>query len=47
MARGEPLAEVHARDAETAATAQAEVLAAYELADEAQAARRVILDVIA
>jgi pyrimidine-nucleoside phosphorylase len=43
---GEPLAEIHARDAATAATAQADVLAAYEFADEPPPPRGVVLDVI-
>ena len=46
VAKGDQLAEIHARSAEAAEAAQAEVLAAYELADDPPAARRVVLDVI-
>jgi pyrimidine-nucleoside phosphorylase len=44
---GEPLAEVHARDEESAATAAGEVLAAYELANETPPPREIVLDVLA
>jgi pyrimidine-nucleoside phosphorylase len=47
VTKGEPLAEIYAREGAAAATAQAEVLAAYELADEPPQPRRVVLDVIA
>ncbi len=43
---GETLADVHARTDEQADTAVAEVLAAYELADEAPAERPVLLEVV-
>jgi pyrimidine-nucleoside phosphorylase len=41
---GEPLAEVHARDEQSAAAAAATVLAAYELGDEPPRARGIVLD---
>ena len=44
---GEPLAQVHARTEEDAATAAQELLAAYELGDEAPEARPIVLDVVA
>jgi pyrimidine-nucleoside phosphorylase len=44
---GEALAEVHARDDETAQRASAEVLAAYELADEAPPTQPIVLETIA
>ena len=44
--RGQPLARVLARDDESAAAAEAELLAAYELADDAPPERPVLLDVI-
>jgi pyrimidine-nucleoside phosphorylase len=44
---GEPLAEVHARDEQTAGEAAAEVLAAYELADDAPPGGSVLLEVLA
>jgi len=44
---GEALAEVHGRDDESVLGAAREVLAAYELADEAPAARGIVLDVLA
>ena len=44
---GQPLAEVHARDAEAAAAAADAVLAAYELGDTGPPARPVVLDVLA
>ena len=44
---GEPLAQVHARDAGTADAAAAEVLAAYALGDEPVPPRPVLLDVMA
>ncbi|HEY6054407.1 MAG TPA: thymidine phosphorylase [Gaiellaceae bacterium] len=43
---GERLAEVHARDERSAEEAVAEVLAAYELGDEAPARRSVLLEVL-
>jgi pyrimidine-nucleoside phosphorylase len=43
---GEPLAEIHARDEASAAEAEAELLAAYELADEAPAARPIVLETL-
>jgi pyrimidine-nucleoside phosphorylase len=47
VAAGEILAEVHARDEPAAARAESEVLAAYELADEAPPARPIVLETIA
>jgi pyrimidine-nucleoside phosphorylase len=44
--RGEPLAEVHARDEASAARGAEEVLAAYELGDEAPRERPLLLEVI-
>jgi pyrimidine-nucleoside phosphorylase len=44
---GDVLAEVHARDEAGAATAAAEVLAAYELAAEAPPERPIVLEVLA
>jgi len=46
-APGEVLAEVHARDDASAQQAEAEVLAAYELADQAPPARPIVLETIA
>jgi pyrimidine-nucleoside phosphorylase len=46
VAAGELLAEVHARDEASAAEAVREVLAAYELADEAPPARALVLEVL-
>jgi len=46
VAAGEPLAEIHARDDDSAASAADEVLAAYELGDDAPAPRSVILGVM-
>src|SRR5882724_6205589 len=46
IASGDTLAEIHARDEPSAVAAADEVLAAYELADEAPRERSVILDVI-
>jgi pyrimidine-nucleoside phosphorylase len=46
IASGDTLAEIHARDEPGAAAAADEVLAAYEVADEAPRERSVILDVI-
>jgi pyrimidine-nucleoside phosphorylase len=43
---GEPLAEIHARDEAAAAEAEAELLAAYKLADEAPAARPIVLETL-
>jgi pyrimidine-nucleoside phosphorylase len=43
---GEPLAEIHARDDETAREAAASVLAAYELAPEPPRVRPIVLDTI-
>ena len=47
VSAGEPLAEVHARDADTAEKAKQEVLAAYELGEDPPLPRKVVLDVIA
>ena len=47
VSTGDVLAEIHARDEETAAAAAAEVLAAYRLADEAPTGRRIVLDTLA
>jgi pyrimidine-nucleoside phosphorylase len=44
---GQPLAEVHARDAVSAAQARAAVRAAYTLADESPAEQRIVLETIA
>jgi pyrimidine-nucleoside phosphorylase len=44
--RGEVLAEIHARDAESAETAAAAVLAAYELADSAPPPAPIVLEVL-
>ena len=44
---GDVLAEIHARDEESAATAAAEVAAAYELADEPPRPRPIVLETIA
>jgi pyrimidine-nucleoside phosphorylase len=44
---GEPLAEVHARDERSAAQGAEEVVAAYELGDEAPPARPIVLETIA
>jgi pyrimidine-nucleoside phosphorylase len=44
--RGEPLAEVHAGDEASAATAAREVAAAYELGDEPVRTRSVLLEVV-
>src|SRR3954453_14549685 len=46
VSEGEALAEIHARDDESAATAAAEVLAAYELGADAPKPRSVILGVM-
>ncbi len=43
---GEPLAEIRARDEAAAATAQAALLAAYEIGDSAPEPRPLVLDVI-
>ncbi len=47
VATDEALAEVHARDDASARRAEAEVLAAYELGDEAPPARPIVLETIA
>jgi len=47
VATDEALAEVHARDDASARQAEAEVLAAYELGDEAPPARPIVLETIA
>jgi pyrimidine-nucleoside phosphorylase len=47
VAAGDTLAEVHARDERTAATACAEVAAAYTIGAEPPAARPLVLDVLA
>jgi pyrimidine-nucleoside phosphorylase len=46
VAEGEPLAEIHAADEPTADEAAAEVLAAYELGDEAPRRRSIVLDTL-
>jgi pyrimidine-nucleoside phosphorylase len=46
VATGDVLAEVHARDEASASTAVDEVLAAYELGDEAPAARGIVLETL-
>jgi pyrimidine-nucleoside phosphorylase len=46
VAAGEALAEIHAADEGSAGVAESEVLAAYELADEAPAERGILLDVL-
>ena len=46
VAEGEPLAEIHARDDASAEQAEAEVLAAYELADEPPPAMPLVLEVL-
>ncbi len=43
---GEPLAEIHARDESSATGAAAEVLAAYELADEPPRPQPIVLDTL-
>ena len=45
VARGEPLAEIHARDGAAAEAAEAALLAAYEIGGE-PAPRQLVLDVI-
>jgi pyrimidine-nucleoside phosphorylase len=47
VAEGEPLAEIHARDDDTAADAAEAVLAAFELADEPPRARPIVLETLA
>jgi len=47
VAIGDVLAEIHARDDSSAQQAEAEVLAAYELGDEAPSARPIVLETIA
>jgi pyrimidine-nucleoside phosphorylase len=47
VAAGDVLAEVHAQDDASAQQAESEVLAAYELADEAPLARPIVLETIA
>jgi pyrimidine-nucleoside phosphorylase len=46
VARGEPLAEVHARDDSAAETAAAEIATAYRLDADAPAARPILIDVV-
>ncbi|MGH2997552.1 MAG: thymidine phosphorylase, partial [Gaiellaceae bacterium] len=46
VAAGEPLAEIHARDAASAAEAVAEVAGAFELANEPPPLRPIVLDVV-
>jgi thymidine phosphorylase len=46
VSEGEPLAEIHARDTESAADAEEEVLAAYELADTAPEVTPIVLEVL-
>jgi len=43
---GEPIAEVHARDEASGVPARDEVLAAYELGDEAGPSRPIVLETI-
>ena len=43
---GDDLAEIHARDEESATAAAERVLAAYEIADEAPPAQGILLDVV-
>ncbi len=43
---GEPLAEIHARDEQSANEAATTITAAYELGDEPPRARRIVLDTI-
>ncbi|HEY1365640.1 MAG TPA: thymidine phosphorylase [Gaiellaceae bacterium] len=43
---GEALAEIHARDEASAAEAEAELLVAYELSDEAPVARPIVLETL-
>jgi pyrimidine-nucleoside phosphorylase len=47
VAEGEPIAEIHARTEDAADWAQSEVLAAYELGEEAPPPRPIILETIA
>ena len=46
VGQGEPLAEVHARDDASAVNAEAEILAAYELADDAPVSVPLVLEVL-
>ena len=46
VSAGETLAEIHARDEASAATAVDEVLAAYEIADSAPPRRQIVLETI-
>jgi pyrimidine-nucleoside phosphorylase len=46
VAEGEPLAEIHARTAESAEQAETEVVAAYEVGEDAPAARPIVLETI-
>ena len=46
VVEGEPLAEIHARDTESAADAQAEILAAYELAKTAPDMTPIVIEVL-
>jgi pyrimidine-nucleoside phosphorylase len=46
VAAGEPLAEIHARDHESAVEPALEVIAAYDLADEAPRPRRIVLETL-
>ena len=46
VSAAEPLADVHARDADTAEKAKQEVLAAYEFGEDPPPPRKVVLDVI-
>jgi pyrimidine-nucleoside phosphorylase len=47
VAEGEPIAEIHARTEDAAEQARAEVLAAYELGEEAPPLRPIVLETIA
>jgi thymidine phosphorylase len=46
VSAGSLLAEIHARDEESAANGAAAVLAAYRIGDEAPPARGILLDVV-
>ena len=47
MQAGEAIAQIHARDEETARVAAGEVAAAYELRDEPPRAVPLVLDIVA
>jgi thymidine phosphorylase len=46
VAEGEPLAEIHARDEQSAAEAMTDVGYAYELGDDAPAPRSIVLETV-